>query len=142
MLPACFSYKHTPPAPWHFWPDAMRKQSDKLLRLLCGNERDGIYRVGQQKDFRLLQFAATEVIAHTVILISGDVVTELGQKRNSPVNGAAVDFDAIEGLIFAMLSRMGRMCSASEYSFRTSKRQLALTFSVSMVHILSSTYFT
>ena len=24
---------------------------DKLLGLLCGNEREGIYRVGQQKDF-------------------------------------------------------------------------------------------
>ena len=24
---------------------------DKMLGLLCGNEREGIYRVGQQKDF-------------------------------------------------------------------------------------------
>ena len=44
--------------------------------------------------------------------------------------------------IFAMISRMGRICSASEYSFRTSKRQMALAFSVSMVHIPSFAYFT
>ena len=31
---------------------------------------------------------------------------------------------------------MGRICSASEYSFRTSKRQMALAFSVSIMQSL------
>ena len=73
---------------------------DELLRLLCGNEREGIYRVGQQKDFRLFQFPTAEVIADTIVLVNGNVVTELDQKRNGPVNGTAVDFDAVEGLHF------------------------------------------
>ena len=71
---------------------------DKLLGLLCGNEREGIYRVGQQKDFGLLQFSTAEVVTDTIVLVNGNVVTELDQKRNGPINGAAVDFDAVEGL--------------------------------------------
>ena len=71
---------------------------DKLLGLLCRDERERIYRVGQQKDFRLLQFLTAEVIADTVVLVNGNVVTELDQKRNGPINGAAVDFDTVEGL--------------------------------------------
>lgn len=71
---------------------------DKLLGLPRGNKGKGVHRVRQQKNFRLLQLSTTEVIAHAVILVKGDVVTELDQKRNSPVYGAAVDFDTVEGL--------------------------------------------
>ena len=71
---------------------------DKLLGLPRGNKGKGVHRVRQQKNFRLLQLSTTEVIAHAVILVKGDVVTELDQKSNSPVYSAAVDFDTVEGL--------------------------------------------
>ena len=71
---------------------------DKLLGLPCRDERERIYRIGQQQHLRLLQFPTAEVIADTVVLVKGDVVTELDQKCNGPIYGAAVDFDTVEGL--------------------------------------------
>ena len=84
----------------------------------------------------MLSFTAAETIADTVILVNGDIVTELNQKRNGPINGAAIDFDAIEGQHLCNDLPHGQNMFRIGIFFQDLQKADGIGFSVSMIRRL------